>query len=131
MFTNLQQMVRRFVNRVQASDGKSRAPVPPVRTPLRAPKRTAEANPVAKPAKTSDVDAPVLTRQPQTITRVVSRGNNKNVFVQLRPGQTIEDALKMADDAPPPASLEILPDDGLDPYNSGAYSTRQIWNDPR
>ncbi len=126
MFGKLSQLIERFREQLNYNEAKARGPVPPVRV-LRnppVPKVTAKVQP-EKPASTVS-DKP----QSLTTTHVVTRGNNKNVYVEVKPGQDVEDALKAADELSIESNLETI-EDGLDPYNSGVYSRKQVWHEKR
>ncbi|MEM1263585.1 MAG: hypothetical protein AAGH76_14375 [Pseudomonadota bacterium] len=61
-----------------------------------------------------------------TPRRVISRGNNKNVYVIATPDLDENEALRRADElAIDTGTLETVEENGFDPYNSGSYSKRK------
>lgn len=124
MIANLQKIYRRLVDRLNYNEAKARGPVPPVRV-LREPAKTS-----ASPTKAVRTEPKRTPKVDSSSVHVVSRGPNKNVYVEVREGQDVEDALREADDQQSARSLETI-EDGLDPYNSGVFSRKQVWHEKR
>ncbi len=121
MLAKLQKIYLRLVDRLNYNEAKARGPVPPVRV-MRAPTK-----PTAEPAKKPQQEH---ASEDNSTVHVVSRGNNKNVYVKVKPGQDVEDALRDADELAISDGLETI-EDGLDPYNSGVFSRKQVWHEKR
>lgn len=124
MLVKLQSIYRRVKHKLQHNEAKDRGPVPPVRVTKKpaAPKSKAEPKqPVAQQDTTESVRP-----------AIVSRGNNKNVFITVAAGQDADEALRLADqeNAGESPTLETV-EDGLDPYNSGVFTTKRIWHESR
>ena len=61
-------------------------------------------------------------------SRIVSRGNNKNVYVVAVPGIDDNDVLREADALEiDTSSLETVEEEGFDPYNSGRFNRDKTW----
>ena len=81
--------------------------------------------PVAKP----DRPEPQAENLPR---RVISRGNNKNVYVVAEPDLDEDAALRAADVLEiDTGTLETVDEEGFDPYNSGGFHRSKTWTDRR
>lgn len=125
---NLQSIYQRMKHKLQHNEAKDRGPVPPVRAQKK--HAAAQAQPTKKEPKPA-VEKQQAPAEPSRPT-IVSRGNNKNVFITVEAGQDADEALRLADHpgASESPSLETI-EDGLDPYNSGVFSTKRVWRESR
>ncbi|MEM8982713.1 MAG: hypothetical protein AAGC71_06780 [Pseudomonadota bacterium] len=139
MFENFVQSVRGLVARLSGTD-QSRSEAVRASSVQRVMRRPST-NGKAAPATTNGSShgaADAYTRQPEsaeseqadadvaTPRRVISRGNNKNVYVIATPELDENEALRQADELVlDTGSLETIDEDGFDPYNSGSYRRRE------
>ncbi|MEO1034713.1 MAG: hypothetical protein AAFX44_04035 [Pseudomonadota bacterium] len=137
MLESIIDNVRAIVARLSGGATEQRDPIPPVRASSvqRVMRKPASANgrrrPIDSVAITEDKsDAPV--EQPVAETpphRIISRGNNKNVYVVAVPDLDENDALREADALEiDTGSLETVEEEGCDPYNSGSFHRNQTWH---
>ncbi len=136
MFNTILSMFRQIVTRLS---GDPQPEPPSVRSSsVQRVMRERLSNAPEKPVSSEDqLIADAARNAPPSPGRIVSRGNNKNVYAIGDADTDDNSVLRAADDADSKApeldtgSLETVEESGFDPYNSGVYHRPESWRHKR
>lgn len=133
MFTKLLKFIHQAREKAQHNEAKDRGPVPPVRRASK-PKSTVRNQALAP--ETSKPTAEVA--KPRAVPKVAQRGAGKNVMVFAGVDEDADAALERLDRSTSSIKLEEIPKpgveqpkDGFDPYNSGVFDSKKVWNNSK
>ena len=128
MFSQIEAIAQQLKRRLVGDKAAARPPVPPRRAPTRPPR--ARVTPVVAAEQPAATPAPASTpKHGAPEPRILSRGNNKNVYVMMAPDSDEDDVLRSidAEAAAQSKRLRVVEDKDFDPYNSGAYTRSDVW----